>query len=87
MERRGDDLNIFTVSSDKCRIFRYSAWSILMFLVPTLAEIRLRLSETEVEQGNLSGSVSAVTEGLAIEKSQYVKRHFTHAANWVTGIL
>jgi hypothetical protein len=30
------------------------------------------LSETEVQQGNLSGSVSALTEGLAIEKSQYV---------------
>ena len=38
--------------------------------VPTLAEIRLKLSETEVRHGNLSGSVSALTEGLAIEQSQ-----------------
>jgi len=39
----------------------------LMFLVPTLAEIHLKLSETEVQHGNLSGSVSMLTEGLAIE--------------------
>ena len=38
--------------------------------VPTLAEIRLKLSEREVRQGSLSGAVSALTEGLAIEKSQ-----------------
>ena len=38
--------------------------------VPTLGEIRLRLSETEVQQGNLSGSVSVLTEALSIEKSQ-----------------
>ena len=38
--------------------------------VPTLAEIRLKLSETEMQQGNLSGTVSALTEGLTIEKSQ-----------------
>jgi len=34
--------------------------------------MRLRLSEIEVQQGNLSGAVSILTEGLAIEKSQYV---------------
>jgi hypothetical protein len=41
-------------------------------LVPSLAEIRLKLSEREIQQGNLSGSVSTITEGLAIERSQYV---------------
>ena len=56
-------------------------------VVPTLAEIRLKLSETEVQQGNLSGSVSALTEGLAIEKSQYVKRIFTRIANFINTIL
>jgi len=40
--------------------------------VPTLADIHLRLSETEIQQGNLSGAVSTLTEGLAIERSQYV---------------
>jgi hypothetical protein len=50
-------------------------------LVPTLAEIRLKLSETEVRQGNLSGSVSAFTEALAIEKSQYVVNEFSQPAN------
>jgi hypothetical protein len=39
-------------------------------LVPTLAEIQLKLSETEVQQGNLSGAISALTEGLTIERSQ-----------------
>jgi hypothetical protein len=29
MEKRGDSLNIFTVSSDKCRTFYYSAFSVL----------------------------------------------------------
>jgi hypothetical protein len=33
--------------------------------------MRLKLSEREVHQGNLSGTVSAITEGLAIEKAQY----------------
>ena len=32
MEKRGDDLNIFTVSSDKCKTFHYSACSVLMCL-------------------------------------------------------
>jgi len=41
-------------------------------LVPTLAETCLRLSEMDVQQGNLSGMVSTLTEGLTIEKSQYV---------------
>ena len=50
-------------------------------LVPMLAEIRLKLSETEVRQGNLSGSVSALTEALAIEKSQYVVNEFSQPAN------
>ena len=38
--------------------------------VPTLVEMNLRLSEVEVQRGSLSGTVSALTEGLAIEKSQ-----------------
>jgi hypothetical protein len=37
-----------------------------------MAEIRLKLAETEVRKGNLSGVASALTEGLAIEKSQCV---------------
>jgi hypothetical protein len=41
-----------------------------LVVAPTLAEIRLKMAETEVQQGNLSGSVSTLTEGLAIEKSQ-----------------
>jgi hypothetical protein len=50
----------------------WSSWAIHCSLlsVPTLADIRLKLSETEVRHGNLSGSVSALTEGLAIEQSQ-----------------
>jgi hypothetical protein len=43
----------------------------------------MRLAEAEVRQGNLSGTVSAVTEGLAIEKSQYVGINFAHLANFV----
>jgi hypothetical protein len=39
-------------------------------LVPTLADIRLRLSEAEIRHKNLSGAVSALMEGLAIERSQ-----------------
>jgi hypothetical protein len=31
----------------------------------------LKLSEKEVHHGNLSGTVSTLTEGLAIEKAQY----------------
>ena len=43
-----------------------------------MAEIRLKLAETEVQHGNLSGVVSAITEGLAIEKSQCVLYHFAY---------
>src|SRR5882724_8350148 len=46
-----------------------------------MAEIRLKLSETEVWQGNLSGSVSAFTEALAIERSQYVQSYFSQPAD------
>ena len=40
--------------------------------VPTLADIRLKLTESESYQGNLSGIASVLTEGLAIERAQYV---------------
>jgi len=85
MEQRGDHLKIYQVASEKRReIPLFLLWyrSLMQFiyscygidhscnLVPTLAEIRLKLSETEVRQGNLSGAVSALTEALSIEKSQ-----------------
>ena len=60
MEKCGDHLKIFTVTSDK------------------------RMTEGEVQQGNLSGAVSTFTEGLAIEKSQYVGNDLPHPANLVT---
>jgi hypothetical protein len=40
--------------------------------------------EGEVQQGNLSGAVSTLTEGLAIEKSQYVEHDLLWLANLVT---
>ena len=40
--------------------------------VPTLADIRLKLMESEIYQGNLSGAASVLTEGLAIEQAQYI---------------
>ena len=43
-------------------------------IVPKLADIRLKLSEKEIQQGNLSGTVATLMEGLAIEQSQYVVR-------------
>jgi hypothetical protein len=49
-----------------------------------MAEIWLKLSETEVRQGNLSGSVSAITEALAIERSQYIQIYFSQPADSVT---
>ena len=33
----------------------------------------MKLSEKELHQGNLSGTVSALTEGLAVEKTQYAR--------------
>ena len=72
MEQRGDHLKIYEVRSEKCRRIIYVVLGVnhSYTLVPTLLEIRLKLSETEVHQGNLSGAVSAITEGLSIEKSQ-----------------
>ena len=43
-----------------------------MNIVPTLADIHLKLSEHEVQHGNLLGTVTILSEGLAIEQSQYV---------------
>jgi hypothetical protein len=72
MEKRGDYLKIYEVVSTKCKrcLNSSSDTDHLCLPVPTLAEIRLKLSETEVQHGNLSGSVSTIAEGLAIEKSQ-----------------
>jgi hypothetical protein len=80
MEKRGDHLNIYNVATDKCWKLVYSAFGIVRWcvLVPTMAEIRLKLAETEVQKGNLSGVASALTEGLAIEKSQCVWHHFAY---------
>ena len=36
-------------------------------IVPKLMDIRLKLSEKEIQQGNLSGTVATLMEGLAIE--------------------
>jgi Kyakuja-Dileera-Zisupton transposase len=72
MEQRGDHLKIYEVISTKCKQYLNSSLDTdrLCLSVPTLVEIQLKLSETEVQHGNLSGSVSIITEGLAIEKSQ-----------------
>ena len=43
-------------------------------IVPKLMDICLKLSEKEIQQGNLSGTVATLMEGLAIERSQYVVR-------------
>ena len=43
-------------------------------IVPKLADIRLKLSKKEIQQGNLSGTVATLMAGLAIEQSQYVVR-------------
>lgn len=40
-----------------------------IIVVPTLADIRLRLTEGEAQQWDISGTVSTITEGLAIEHS------------------
>jgi hypothetical protein len=40
-----------------------------------LAEICLKLAEREVQEGSLSDAVSALMEGIAIEKSQYVNTY------------
>ena len=40
--------------------------------VPSMAEIQLKLSETGVQQGNLSSAVATLTKGLAIEWAQYM---------------
>ena len=37
-----------------------------------MSEIKLKLLETGVQQGNLSGAVATLTEGLAIEQAQYM---------------
>jgi hypothetical protein len=71
MEQRGDYLKIYEVKAEKRGQFIFGwGMSHSCVSVQTLAEICLKLSETEVRQGNLSGVVSALTEGLAIEKSQ-----------------
>ena len=42
-----------------------------LHLEPTLADICLKMSAMEIRQGSLSGVVGMLTEGLAIEWSQY----------------
>ncbi|KIM74284.1 hypothetical protein PILCRDRAFT_14546 [Piloderma croceum F 1598] len=61
MEQCGDHLKIYEVVAKK---------------LPTLVEIQLKLSETEVQHRNLSSSVSTIMEDLAIEKLQMLlQRH------------
>ena len=43
-------------------------------IVPKLVDIRLKLSKKEIQQGNLSGTVATLMEGLAIEQSLYIVR-------------
>ncbi|KAI0245553.1 hypothetical protein BJV78DRAFT_1158538 [Lactifluus subvellereus] len=53
-----------------------SNWRKIIWMVPTLADICLRLSEADIRHKNLSGAVSALMEGLAIERSQLLlQRH------------
>jgi hypothetical protein len=39
-------------------------------IVPTLADIRLQLTEKECKRKDLSRTVSTIMDGLAIEKTQ-----------------
>jgi hypothetical protein len=71
MRNRGEALQIYNVSSPKGNTHPYMFPDrILTDKVPTLADVRLKLSEKEIRHRNLSGTVSAVTEGLAIEGAQ-----------------
>ena len=72
MKWQGGHLTIYNVKSTKCRRIYNStaAYGSLNLTAPTLVEIRLKMSEMEVQQGNMSGGVSTLMEGLAIEKSQ-----------------
>jgi hypothetical protein len=74
MKLHGDHLKIYEVTSDKCRRYLPSFLDTdsSCAIAPTLADIWLKLSESKVQHGNLSGAVSAIMEGLAIERSQYV---------------
>jgi hypothetical protein len=87
MEECGDTLKIYVISSDNGTVQsccndskshpRYPA-------VPTLADIRLKLSKREVHQGNLFGTVSTLMEGLAIERSQCVTFFNLCLGFWLT---
>lgn len=73
MKDRGAGLKIYQVKTNNGRPDLFACYQSSKDSIPgpSLGDIRLRLSEEELTQGNLTGTVSILTEGLAIERSQY----------------
>ena len=70
-------MEIYDVAIDKgidrfVVIHHQSACLHTIIVVPTLADIHLKLTEGEAQWRDVSGTVSTITEGLSIEKSQYM---------------
>jgi hypothetical protein len=80
MELHGDHLKIYEVTSDICRRYlpSFLGTDSSCAIALTLADIQLKLLESEVQHRNLSGAVSAIMEGLTIKHSQYVPDSIYH---------
>lgn len=71
MDKRGKALEIYDVALDEgMDPILFEIYCTNGSTVATLADIRLQLTERETQTRDLSGTVSTLTEGLAIERSQ-----------------
>jgi hypothetical protein len=74
MKNRGESLRIYEVKTAKGLFFTVgevgNADKQYVYSVPSLAEIRLKLSQSEKDAGMVGGTVAWLSEGLNLEKAQ-----------------
>lgn len=74
MEQRGEHLDIYLLKIDKGEFSRASArfdvHSDRFLEAPTMAEMRLKLTETEYANTGKLGSVSWLMDGINLEDAQ-----------------
>ena len=78
MKKRGEYLDIYQLRIDQGQIhlFGHKIVANASYKAPTMAEIRLRLTESENDEMGRSGSVSWIIQGINLEDAQCVVDNF-----------
>ena len=74
MKKRGEHLDIYQLKIDKGKVIHYVMKCVTdrYLEAPTMAEIRLNLTELEHPETGRLGTISWIIQGINLEDAQYV---------------